>query len=570
MAIIAPWGNSMYADELKTSIPPIVSRIQSETSALPTIQNNNIGSIQDHIKQLYSSGHQEEAINEAKNHLNKYPTDSDIRLLLGQLFFSSKDYEDARQELLAVLQQIPDYSDASLVLINVDMILANYQEALNIANSSLLLDPTNPELIRKKAGIITIISSKQLPILSTNQQDSSMKKSTVDSKLNTIAKETVPEYKILNDLYVSGLHTEAVTQAITYLNEHPSDVDVRLVLGKFYFYNKDYSKAREELTTVLQTKPSYTDARILLISVEMASVNYAKALSIAKAGLLLSPQNNDLTIKVKSIAATINENKPPLKKTLEITTVDTHKTDKAEPKKYKNEIGLIQQQYYLSDVKKVWDYSTLYYGRETPIGKIYGKINYDYRFGQRAIQGEIEAYPKINKYIYLDLDVAYANQPNLFPDQTYGAEAYVSMKKTFDFSVGGKYNIIDARHNFTTYTGTLSKAIKSNRITFRPYYFVPGVGKPSTLYTINLRHIMRDPYYYFGCILGTGTSPDLASLTTVGFIVVHNNLVNPYINFPLFNDRLIVNLNLLYLNQIFPRNKVRDWSGGTVGLAWKF
>ena len=384
-------------------------------------------------------------------------------------------------------------------------------------------------------------------------------------------------YVQLKELSLFGKRDDVITEANIYLNEHPTDSDVRLLLGQMYFNNKEYQKAQQQLTIVLQQTPTYSDASLVLSNVEMSLANYRGALDIVNASLLLNPIDVDLLKKKADIENAIviankyqgspsGLQKRHIKKSSE--TVATPK--KQEEKKYLNEIGIYQQQYYISDVKKVWDYSTLYYGRVTPIGKVYGKINYSNRFEKQAIQGEIEAFPKINKYIYLDLDVAYANQPNLFASQAYGAEAYVSLDKLFNFSAGGKYNLVDQRHNFTMYTGSISKALTNNLITFRPYYFVPGVGESSTLYTINLRHIVLDPYYYFGCVFGLGKSPDLANLTTISFIVVQNKIVNPYINFPLFNERLIVNLGLLYQNQIFPRNKIRNWSGGTVGLAWKF
>ncbi len=243
---------------------------------------------------------------------------------------------------------------------------------------------------------------------------------------------------------------------------------------------------------------------------------------------------------------------------------------KIEEKKYRNLIGINQQQYYISDVKEVWDYSNVFYGRETPMGIVYGKITYTNRFTKQAVQGEIEAYPRLSKNVYLDLDIAYANKPELFPSQVYGAEAYITIDGAFDFSLGGKYNFVDNRHNFTFYTGSISKGINSNVLTFRPYYFVPGVGENSTLYTLNFRHIIRDPYYSVGCIFGLGTSPDLADLQNINFIVVRNKIINPYINFPLFKERLLVNLNAMYQNQIFPLKRVRNWSGGTVGLTWRF
>ncbi len=45
--------------------------------------------------------------------------------------------------------------------------------------------------------------------------------------------------------------------------------------------------------------------------------------------------------------------------------------------KYLNEVGIYQQQYYISDRHQVWDYSTLYYGRQTDLGKLYTKLTYD-------------------------------------------------------------------------------------------------------------------------------------------------------------------------------------------------
>lgn len=241
-----------------------------------------------------------------------------------------------------------------------------------------------------------------------------------------------------------------------------------------------------------------------------------------------------------------------------------------EDKKYTHELGIYQQQYNISDVGKWWDYSTLYYGQETPLGKVFGKLNYANRSARQALQGEIEAYPKINKYLYFDLDFAFANDPNLFPSQVYGAEAYVNMGKTFDVSAGAKYNRVDERHQFTTYTGSLAKGIENNLITFRPYYFVPNHGSTSLLYTLNFRHFIQEPSFYVGFLLGTGTSPDLADLQTVDFIVLKNKIISPYINFPLFHEQLIVNLAYLYQHQEFPRGRIRNWNGGTVGLAWRF
>jgi YaiO family outer membrane protein len=381
-------------------------------------------------------------------------------------------------------------------------------------------------------------------------------------------------YQKYKKAYFEKKDKTTLNQVILYLKEHPADGDVRLLLGQIYFDKKEYEKARQELLTVLQQTPTYVDASIVLINVEMTLTNYSAALKVANAGLKANPGNKNLLTKRKNIIYSINAKDLKYtakhKSSAHHTLLATKISKKNDEKKYLNEIGINQQQYYISDVKKVWDYSTLYYGRETSLGKVYGKLNYANRFATQAVQGEIEAYPRINKYIYLDLDFAYANNPLLFPNLVYGAEAYVAVGKTLDFSLGGKYNRIEELHHFTLYTGSLSKRFKSNSVTFRPYYFVPGTGQRSTLYILDFRHMISDPYYYIGCQIGAGNSPDLADLETVGFIVLKNKIISPYIKFPLLQDRLIINISGYYQNQIFPQGRIRNWSGAAASIAWKF
>ncbi|MCX7117747.1 MAG: YaiO family outer membrane beta-barrel protein [Legionellales bacterium] len=386
--------------------------------------------------------------------------------------------------------------------------------------------------------------------------------------------EPLPFFVRLKILDEEGDRGVAIDGAEAYLKTHPTDSDVRLFLAQMYVGSQDLLKAREDLLTVLRQSPGDVDASLVLLNLDIERHFLKEALDVVNFALIFHPLDPDLLKKRADVA---NLMAPPVvvlraPKVVVYPTVFKREVihKPVAEVTYLNEVGLYQQQYYISDVKRMWDYSTLYYGRQTSLGKVYGKMNYSNRVGKQAVQGEFEAYPKINNYLYLDVDFAYANQPNLFPGQVYGLEAYVSVPKTVDFSAGAKYNIVDNRHEFTVYTASLSKLFRQNFVTFRPYYFVPGVGAASVLYTLNLRHIVLDPDYYFGCVLGYGNSPDLANLETVGFIVVRNKIVNPYVNFPLLHNRLIVNLGFLYQNQLFPRQHVRDWTGGTIGLRWRY
>ncbi len=384
------------------------------------------------------------------------------------------------------------------------------------------------------------------------------------------------DFQQANLHYQMGWQQKAMDDALVAAQTPNPNPEAQLFLAKIDLEHHHYLEAQERLTLLLEQQPNNTDASLILINVELSLKNDYKALTLVDDALLFNPLEPELTRKRTGIISLLQPPKPKTTTTHQPRKKRFHQKNE-QPKTYKkpepvwlNEVGVYQQQFYVSDRHQIWDYSTVYYGRQTWAGKVFAKMTYDNRFNQDAVQGEIEAFPKISKYLYLDVDYTFANKPTLFPDRAYGVEAYISTFKAFNYSFGIKYNDVDKNHLFTLYTGTVSKDLDNNRILFRPYHFTPGHGQNSTLYLLDVRHIVLDPNYYFGCIFGTGSSPDLANLTTVNFIVVQNKIISPYINIPFLNEELIVNLSALVQHQVFPRNHIRNWYGGSIGLNWKF
>ena len=382
------------------------------------------------------------------------------------------------------------------------------------------------------------------------------------------------EYNHLNVLLQSGVDKTVLSrEAEDYLNHHPADGDVRLMLAKIYWQQNQPELARHELHAILQDYPAYSDASLMLAKIECANGAYHKALDTVTWGLIYNPTDAELMNEERRIVTLRHTSTLASIPNIRHNTTARAPPPKPLPPEIKtlNEIGTYQQQYYISDKHAVWDYTTAYIGRHTEFGIIYAKTTYANRLNKQGVQGEFEAYPIISKNIYLDLDFAFASQPVLFPNKAYGAEAYIATP-AFDYSIGARYNDINTNHHFTVFTGSVAKNYRNNRLLFRPFYFLPGKGSNSQLYTLDLRHIITDPNFYFGCIFGYGTSPDLANLNTINFIIVKNKLINPYVNFPLLNERLIIFGSVLLQNQIFtkPNPFIRNWYGGTIGLNWKY
>lgn len=518
------------------------------------------------LRILYDAGQHQEAITQANQYLQSHANDGDVRLALAQFYFNEKKYQLARKELLIVLEQTPTYTDALLVLINCDIELGNYQEGLFMANYGLLLKPLDSSLLKKKADVLSL----DKPLAPPYQVGVTPRLQIIAEPIVFPTQPTKPmpaEYQYLKALYSEKKPEVAIQRAITYLQSNPKDVDVRLVLGLFYFNQKEYIKAQKEVKQVVQQVPKYKDAILILINIDIQLKQFDEAKALAKQGLIYYPHDKMLNKKIEDIK---NSQHPAPQKHL-IQEPQLVTTPKTTEKKYHNEIGLYQQNYYINDVHQVWDYSTLFYGYEGELGKIFGKVNYNERLGFKAAQGEIEAIPRLTKNIYLDLQAAYAKNPYLFPSHVYGGELYVSIPKFFDISGGGKYNYITDRHQYTQYTGSLAKQYEKHRLSYRANLYYPDAGKTSLLNLIDYRYFIRDPNVFVGVMYGQGTAPDLADLATINFLITDNKIVSPYVNFALFHDRLLVNTSLYFQHQVFNSlDHVRNWAGGTLRLAWKY
>lgn len=98
-------------------------------------------------------------------------------------------------------------------------------------------------------------------------------------------------YKDLVTLRNSGRLEEAKLQAIKYLQQRPTDVDVRFLLAQIYYSQSQYQAAYVQAKMGLDISPKYSDLRILLIRIYLALNNAQQALKQADIGLQYDPDN---------------------------------------------------------------------------------------------------------------------------------------------------------------------------------------------------------------------------------------------------------------------------------------
>ena len=234
-----------------------------------------------------------------------------------------------------------------------------------------------------------------------------------------------------------------------------------------------------------------------------------------------------------------------------------------------HETGFTSEIDYISDIRKVWQYSTAFYNYDSTWGLASFSLNNATRFGETSNQGMFSILPVIDNHLYFRLTAAYANQPLLFPHYVGGAEIYVS-GALGELSIGGSDSFILPKISFVQYTGSISKEWQQYWASFRPYYYIPRHGPRSLLYTGTLIRYFGPKDIYARVTVGSGTTPDLANLTTVDFLQIRNNFVTVIVQFPVINHSFLFHFGGDYQRWIFPSSRVRNISGIILGFSYRF
>lgn len=108
---------------------------------------------------MATSGQRTEAIALLRTHLQARVADVDARVLLGTVLSWEGQYDEARRELLSVLQQSPAYGDALAALINVEIWSGRPGVAKDLADEALKATPNDGRFLEARRRAVDAIDS---------------------------------------------------------------------------------------------------------------------------------------------------------------------------------------------------------------------------------------------------------------------------------------------------------------------------------------------------------------------------------------------------------------------------
>ncbi|WP_242928770.1 YaiO family outer membrane beta-barrel protein [Pontibacter vulgaris] len=300
------------------------------------------------------------------------------------------------------------------------------------------------------------------------------------------------------------------------LQAAPTYTDAVILIGRTYAWESKYDSARTILLPLTNTTPTQAEALQALADVELWSGNPSKSLLYAEKGLQQEPASVAFLLAKARAQRELHQYKEAtitLQRILALTPNQPEALQLIKQIEDAGKYNRLRADYQLTTFNQDipnWHLGTLEYSRQTPENNYVARVNVAERFEQQSIQGELEAYPRINEktYAYLNLGIS---DGNLFPEYRAGAEVYRMLPYRLEASVGTRL-LFYSTETVTLFTGHIGKYFPKYWASFRPYLQRQNSNWQTTG-ILQLRRYFRHEDEFLTLTVATGSTP----LTQVGF-----------------------------------------------------
>ncbi len=241
------------------------------------IDLNNKAEINTKINQLYKNGEWETAKNWLLKSIEKYPNDSEFRILIGKYYIENKQFQQAFYELNKSLEINPNNLDAKKLLLQIETEAQRYSSAIGYVNELLEASPYSKELWLKKIDL-------------NRQQGNQTEANRLLKRLadiypedHLIAEDVNYQMEItVNQKNQQGRYDDAIELNKKLLNSNQQHLPYYLNLINTYIKTGDYSSALAITERGLNQFPNQTDLVLKRLSLYNQSQQYEAGLTYIK------------------------------------------------------------------------------------------------------------------------------------------------------------------------------------------------------------------------------------------------------------------------------------------------
>ncbi len=308
-----------------------------------------------------------------------------------------------------------------------------------------------------------------------------------------------------------------------HLEEHPRDIDARLLLGAILSWEGAYEEARVELTGVLESSPDYSDAIRALINVEFWDDHPERAEALAREAYLRHPDNVDYPLAEAKALRKLNRNADAttlLEGLLKLQPGNRKAKEMLQDLREEGhdwEVSFNRANTWYSDHRSPWQEDRVSLKRRfTDFGSVFVRFYHanHYSYGSNLV--EVEAYPRIRPGTYAFVSAAFSPDAVLYAHYRFAGDIFQSFPHGFEASAGYRY--FKFTGNVNMLSGSIGKYFGNWLYSVRTYVTPDHVG-PSRSFQISARRYFGDGERYMTFRYGTGASPfEIRSLNEIGIL----------------------------------------------------
>lgn len=303
-------------------------------------------------------------------------------------------------------------------------------------------------------------------------------------------------------LAFEGKSREARQLLTEILEEYPRYSDAQTLLANTYRWEGDFTRARRHLNRVTSRDRANEDAWVSAIYNERQAGNMSIALGLANKALNFLGENAAVSKLRAEILGTYMED----------DTAEEEETVVS----YNNRIAIYNRLEAFDQYYDPMMYTSLEYQRTTKYGKIIPRLNYSNRFGEDAIQYDLDLYPTLSKTFYAYANYGYSDS-ELYPNHKGALELYANLPKAMETSLGARY--LDFRTvQATLLTASVGLYRGNYYMSIRPYLSIVGGRGPMASGSMTVRKYLTNNFNYLGLIASFGYSPELRQLFNGGVL----------------------------------------------------
>ena len=304
------------------------------------------------------------------------------------------------------------------------------------------------------------------------------------------------------DLAFQGAYGQARDTLSKILLDFPEYTDVESLLAKTYSWDGNYDRARQHFNRITSRERKREADWLASVKNEVYAGNTSLAIGLANKGLRYLEESAELETLRDALLETASKASGA-----QATFPGSEGSGGMDTRNF---ISVSSAAEAFDRVYAPMLYGSVAYKRNTKLGAIIPRINYNDRFGIQGVQYELDLYPRISEKVYAYLNYGYS-EADIFPAHRAAAEVYSSFGKALEASLGMRF--LDFREQTARLlTGSFGMYRGQYYLNLRPYLSLFKDRKPGVSGSVLARRYLASPQQYIGLRATYGFNPELRQL----------------------------------------------------------